>query len=309
MLDLNQVRVFVQVVRARSFAEASRRLNVPSNTLSRHIRQLESSLDTRLMQRSTRKLTLTEAGSTFYNRCAAAVDDVLVAGKGVMDGSHVPSGTVRVAAPADFLDLFNLEWLRDFLDRHPKVKLDFVLSDARADLISEGIDVAFRGARSDESAYIFRKLAPQYFKLVASPAYLKQRGVPSALRDLAAHDCLTVGGRAAPSSWTLTGPEGTLDVQVSGHLSANSARVLLNCCLAGLGIALLPNILIAQHVNAGRLIQVLTDYRRGGVDLSVVLPSGEQIPAAVAAFIDFAATQIGSMIAGQEPQKVRTGKR
>src|ERR1700759_3992185 len=103
MLDLNQVRVFVQVVRARSFAEAARRLDMPSNTLSRHVRQLEAQLATRLMQRSTRKLTLTEAGLAFFNRCAPAVDDVLDAGKDVVGASSVPSGLVRIAAPADFL--------------------------------------------------------------------------------------------------------------------------------------------------------------------------------------------------------------
>src|SRR6267378_1082745 len=156
VLDLNEVRMFVQVVRARSFAEAARRLGVPPNTLSRRVRQLEAGLDTRLMQRSTRKLTLTAAGSAFFERCAPAVDGVLEAGKELAGGSQTPSGTVRVAAPADFLDFFEIEWVVQFLEQHPKIRLDFVLNDARADLIGEAIDVAFRGSVSDQQPVVRR---------------------------------------------------------------------------------------------------------------------------------------------------------
>src|SRR5438270_13736706 len=111
MVDLNEVRMFVQVVRAHSFAEAARRLGVPPNTLSRRIRQLEAALDTRLMQRSTRKLALTDAGRVFFERCSPAVDSVLDAGKELVDGNRNPSGLVRVAAPAAFLDLFSIDWI------------------------------------------------------------------------------------------------------------------------------------------------------------------------------------------------------
>ena len=284
MLDLNQVRVFVQVVRARSFAEASRRLKVPSNTLSRHVRQLERSLDTRLMQRSTRKLTLTAAGAAFYERCAAAVDEVLHAGKSV-GGSQTPSGSIRVAAPADFLDLFSIEWVAEFLRVHPKVKIDFVLSDARADLIGEGIDVAFRGGFAQASALVYRRLSTQYFEFVASPGYLKQRGVPATLHSLTEHDCLTATGSSGVATWVLTGPNGSEEVKVSGPFSANTARSLLKSCLAGLGIALLPRMLIAADLQAKRLRQVLPEYRRAGADFNVVLPSHQQIPSAVSAFV------------------------
>jgi DNA-binding transcriptional LysR family regulator len=307
MLDLNQVRLFVQVVRARSFAEASRRLNVPPNSLSRHVRQLEEQLATRLMQRSTRKLTLTEAGLAFFNRCAPAVDHVLDAGKDVVGGSRVPSGVVRVAAPADFLDLFAMGWLAQFQERCPKVRLDFVLNDARADLIGEGIDVAFRGSADDDPRHTVRRLGTQYFRLVASPAYLARRGTPRQLADLEAHDCLTVGGRQERALWKLTGPQGPVEVRVAARLSANSARALLRCCVEGLGIALLPSLLINEDHKAQRLVQVLPEYRREGVDFCVVLPSRQQTPAAVSAFIDFAAAKIESMIDRQQPRESLRG--
>jgi DNA-binding transcriptional LysR family regulator len=300
MLDLNQVRMFVQVVRARSFAEAARRSKIPANTLSRHIRHLEMSLDTRLMQRSTRRLTLTEAGKAFYARCAAAVDDVLEAGKRVVEAQAEPSGTVRVAGPVDFLDLFHMEWVHQFLQMYSKVRLEFVLNDARADLIAESIDVAFRAGPVEESRLVYRRMGAPHFKLVASPAYLKRRGVPQSLRALEAHDCITMGGAGA-SSWTLTGPQGRQEVKIAARFSVNATRVLLNACVTGMGIALLPNILITQQLSDGRLVPVMPDYRREGVDFSVVLPSREQVPAAVVAFIEFAAAKMQELMQPLQP--------
>ena len=302
MLDLNEVRMFVQVVRARSFAEAARRLGVPPNTLSRRVRQLEAGLDTRLMQRSTRKLTLTAAGSAFFERCAPAVDGVLDAGKELAGVSQTAGGTVRVAAPADFLDFFKIEWVTQFLALHPKVRLDFVLSDARADLIGEAIDVAFRGGFVSDQQPVYRRLMPQTVVLVASPAYIRSRGNPKTLEELTRHDCLTVSGRPGPATWTLHGPGGREEVIVSGRFRANSARNLIKGCLAGLGIALMPEVLVATHLHAGRLGVVLPDYRREGGDLNVILPTSQQIPTAVSAFVEFAAGKLQSIM-GPEASK------
>ena len=288
--------MFVQVVRARSFAEAARRLNVPPNTLSRRIRQLEQTLDTRLMQRSTRKLTLTSAGHAFFERCATAVDGVLEAGKDLVDGSQTPSGSVRIAAPADFLDLFSIDWVAEFLAMYPNVRLDFVLNDARADLIDEGIDVAFRGGSARDMQSPFHPITSQHFNLVASPAYLAARGTPNTLQDLAEHDCLTVSSPHSRVIWTLQGPRGDEEVRVSGRFSANSSRILLKSCLSGLGIAMLPTMLIAPDLRAGRLQPVLREYRRDGADFNILLPSRQQIPSAVTAFVEFAAARLRSMV-------------
>ncbi len=305
MLDLNQVRVFVQVVRAQSFAEAARRLGVPSNSLSRHVRQLEAKLETRLMQRSTRKLTLTSAGVAFYERCAPAIDNVLDAGKAIAGRAQAPSGTVRVAAPADFLDFFSIEWVMQFLAAHPKVKLDFVLSDARADLIGEAIDVAFRGGAAGDPRFVFREIASQHFRLVASPEYLKSRGIPENLPALESHDCLTVSSGQDLATWNLTGPNGSEDVRVTGRFSANSARSLLKSCVSGLGIALLPDVMVFEDLRAGRLVHILPNYRSGGAKFSVILPSREQIPAAVSTFVEFATAKLDTLLANQAPKPAR----
>ena len=309
MLDLNEVRMFVQVVRARSFAEAARRLGVPPNTLSRRVRQLEAGLDTRLMQRSTRKLTLTAAGSAFFERCAPAVDGVLDAGKYLAGGSQIASGTVRIAAPADFLDFFKMEWVVQFLDQHPKVRLDFVLNDARADLIGEAIDVAFRGGSVSDPQIVFRRLMTQSIQLVASSAYLKTHGKPATLQELDRHDCLTASGQPGPVTWILHGPHGREEVKVGGRFRANSARVLVMSCLAGLGVALLPGVMIDAHIHAGRLVRVLPDYGREGADLNVILPSSQQIPTAVSAFVEYAADKLQSIIGQQAPKSAPKRRR
>ena len=309
MLDLNEVRMFVQVVRARSFAEAARRLGVPPNTLSRRVRQLEAGLDTRLMQRSTRKLTLTAAGSAFFERCAPAVDGVLDAGKDLAGGSQVAGGTVRIAAPADFLDFFKIEWVMQFLAQHPKVNIDFVLSDARADLIDEAIDVAFRGGPISDQQLVYRRLMTQSFQLVASPGYLQTHGTPATLRDLGRHDCLTASGRPGPVIWTLHGPGGREEVKVSGRVRANSARILLRSCLVGLGVALLPGVLVDAHLHAGRLVQVLPNHGSEGANLNVILPSRQQIPAAVSAFVEFAADKLQSIVQRHTPRSAAKRRR
>ena len=286
MLDLNDIAMFVQVVRCGSFAEAARRLGMPPNTVSRRIQQLEAHLQTRLLQRSTRKLTLTSAGQAFHDRCVGAVDGLLEAGQALVTGSDEPSGRVRVAAPADFFDFFQMEWVAEFLAAHPRVRLDFVLSDAKADLIAEQIDVAFRGGPLRDSGYIGRKIFdPRSVGLVASPAYIARRGAPQTLQDLANHDCVISAQPGGHATWHLVGPNGEEEVQVVGRFSGNTAQALRKAAVAGLGIALLPPVMANHQINAGTLMPVLTQYQPKGFGLNVLYPSRRQLPLAVSAFI------------------------
>ncbi|WP_207284588.1 MULTISPECIES: LysR family transcriptional regulator [unclassified Pseudomonas] len=287
MLDLNDIAMFVQVVRCGSFAEAARQLGMPPNTVSRRIQQLETQLGTRLMQRSTRKLTLTSAGLGFHERCVGAVEGLLEAGQALMTGSHEPSGRVRVAAPADFFDFFQMQWVTEFLTAHPRVRLDFVLSDAKADLIAEQIDVAFRGGPLRDSGYVGRQiLDPRSVGMVASPAYLAARGSPRTLHDLVNHDCVISAHPGGHATWRLVGPNGEEEVQVSGRFSGNTAQALRKAAVAGLGIALLPPVMAKLEVEAGALVPVLPQYQPNGYGLNVLYPSRRQLPLAVSAFIE-----------------------
>lgn len=297
MLDLNDVAIFVQVVRFGSFAEASRRLGVPRNTLSRRLQQLEAQLGTRLMQRSTRQLTLTSAGQVFLERCSGAVEGLMDAGEELLAVNQEPGGLVRVAAPADFFDFFSMEWLNEFLVAHPKVRVEFVLSDGRADLIAERIDVAFRGGILEDSGLFARKVLDAGADgLVASPAYITRRGAPTTLQDLPNHDCLVFGHPSGKATWRVLGPDAeSAEVQVSGRFSGNTAQALRKAALAGLGIALLPSTLTRQDLRAGRLVPVLPQYHRQGHGVHMVYPSKHYLPPAVAAFIDLVIQKMGAL--------------
>lgn len=297
MLDLNDVAIFVQVVRCGSFAEAARRLGVPPNTLSRRVQQLEAQLGTRLMQRSTRHLTLTSAGQVFLERCSGAVEGLMDAGEELLAVNQEPSGLVRVAAPADFFDFFAMEWLTEFLAAHPKVRVDFVLSDGRADLIADRIDVALRGGILEDSSLFARKvLDAGNDGLVASPAYVARQGVPDTLQDLADHDCLVFSHPSGKATWRVTGPDGAqAEVQVAGRFSGNTAQALRKAALAGLGIALLPSTLTQRDLRAGLLVPVLPQYHRQGHGVHMVYPSRRYLPLAVSAFMDLVISKMGAM--------------
>ena len=293
-LDLNQVFLFVEVVRAASFAAAARRLGMPANSVSRHIQQLEADVGSRLIHRSTRKLTLTAAGRTFFDRCAAPVSELTQAGQASLDDHPLPGGLVRVAAPADFFDLFQIDWIAEFLATHPRVRMEFVLDDAKADLVGESIDVALRAAHLVDRNHVGHKLVTTHFGLVASPSYLAARGTPTSLESLRDHDCLPQSNRTGPVVWHLHGPDGASEIQVSSRFRANTARAVLRAAAAGLGIALLPRPVTGPDVQAGRLLRVLPEYRREGGDLYAVCVSRRQIPRSVSAFIEFAAGKLRS---------------
>ena len=195
VLDLNHVFLFVEVVRANSFAAAARRLGMPANSVSRKIQELETQVGTRLIHRSTRKLTLTAAGRTFFDRCAGPVSELAQAGQASVDETQLPSGVVRVAAPADFFDLFPIEWVAQFMADHPRVRMEFILDDAKADLVGDGIDVALRAAHFVDDNLIGHKIVATHFELVASPSYLEANGTPATLAALTGHDCLPQSNR------------------------------------------------------------------------------------------------------------------
>lgn len=286
MIDLNDVALFIQVVGSGSFAEAARRLGMPSNTVSRRMQQLEQQLGTRLLHRSTRKLSLTQAGERFHQRCRGAVEGLMEAGEQLKSGREQPSGRIRIAAMADFFDFFEMQWVADFMAQYPLVQLDFVLSDTRADLIAERLDIAFRGGPLEDSTYVGRQLIEAgHENMVASPAYLAAHGVPAALEDLRTHCCVSAGHPSGLTTWRLSGPEGAVEVHLASRFNANTAQALRKATLAGLGIALLPPGLISADLQAGRLVRVLAQYRRVNHGMHVLYPSRQHLPLAVSAFI------------------------
>lgn len=296
MLDLNDVALFAQVVRAGSFAAAGRHLGLPSNTVSRRIQALEAELNTRLLQRTTRKLVLTREGANFHGRCVGAVDDILQAGRVLANSTQEPGGLVRVAAPADFFDVFPMESVAEFLAAHPLVNVEFILSDATCDLLTEQIDVAIRAGTVHELGYVSRPILDVRIDgLVASPAYVASRGAPRNLQDLATHDCVIGPSATGRAAWRLTKGTGQPeDVEVSGRFTGNTVQALRKATLSGLGVALLPPAMTNQDVQAGRLVHVLPKYARVTQGLSIVYPSRKHVPLAVTSFIAMVAANASS---------------
>ena len=295
MLDLNDLSMFVQVVRAGSFSEAARRLGMPANTLSRRIDQLEGQLGTRLLHRSTRKLAPSTEGQALFERYAPALDQILEIGRLNAD-KQSPSGTVRVAAMAGLFGFFRMEWLAEFYASYPHISIDFLLDDAPSDLIAERIDLALRMGPETRSGLKVRRLAPTAMFLAASPAYLERRAAPRTLRELAEHDCLTISNRQARTTWSLQGSRGIQEVSISSRFAVNDMRVLAQACIAGLGIALLPQLMVEPMMAQGKLVRVLPTYRRAstGLGLQLVYTSRPPIPPAVAVFAEFLAEKLGN---------------
>lgn len=288
MLDLNDLALFVQVVRAGSFSEAARRLRMPANTLSRRIDQFEGHIGTRLLHRSTRKLAPSTEGLALFERYAPALDRIFEIERQHADGQE-PSGTVRVAAMAGLFEVIKLEWLAEFYARYPRISIDFLLDDTPSDLIAERIDLALRIGIETGGSFRVRRIAPDTMILAASPAYLERRGTPRTLRELADHDCLTVSSRQGRSMWRLQGPRGTQEISIDSRFSVNDMRVVMQACLAGLGIALVPQVLAAAAIDEGELARVLPAYQRSGagLGLQLVYTSRPPLPPAVTAVAEF----------------------
>jgi DNA-binding transcriptional LysR family regulator len=287
MLDLNQLALFVQVVQSGSFDQAARRLSMPSTTLSRQVAQLEDALQARLLQRTTRKLSLTDAGRTLYDQSVRQIEALNETVDQLSGGRKDPQGRIRVAAPANFFDFFVMEWVADYLRRYPEVRVEFVLSDTMADFVGEGIDVAFRGSAAlPDSSMVARKVATSSMVLAASPAYLAARGTPQTIDDLASHDCIRAVHASGPNPWRLIGPDGPVQISTTGRFSANTAQAQKMAAIQGLGICLLPFNIVDESLRTGALAEVLQGVASSVGNLYVVYPSRRHVPRAVTAFVE-----------------------
>lgn len=294
-VDLNELALFLQVARLGSFALAGKALGVPASTVSRQVKNIEQQLGVRLMQRSTRRLVLTEAGRLLVQRCEthfSAIGDVT---REVLDGVGVVSGTLRIATPSDFFDWFPLSWLGEFRAMHPKVRLEIFAQDALVDVIGDGIDIAFRAGKLESSRLVAILLTTTSVFLVASAGYLSLRGTPRNPEDLASHDGLTL--RSSPSQsqrdWRVVGPAGEVRLEVQSRFSASAMGLLRDAAVEGLGIALLPEVLIRSELDAGRLQRVLPEYGQPSVSFSLLYPSRQQIQKVASAFVEFAVAKFG----------------
>ncbi len=293
------MRLFAEVVDAGSFSAAGRRLGLVPSSVSRQISGLENTLGARLVNRSTRKLSLTEAGRLYYGHAARILLEVEEANRAISHLEAAPRGVLRVNAPIGFGRLHVAPAIRAFLDRYPGLSIDLTLTDNFVDLVEEGADVAIRVGELADSSLIARRLAPNRRVIAASPEYLERRGEPVKPEDLAEHNCLIYKRNEGNIVWKLKGPSGgVIEVPVSGTLQTNSTEALHAAGLAGLGLVLLPTWLIGGDLQAGRLRPVMCDYLVSptAIDTAIhaVYPHNRNLSVKVRAFVDFLVETFGT---------------
>jgi DNA-binding transcriptional LysR family regulator len=290
MKSIADLDIFARVVTAGSMSAAGRELGYSPAVISKRIRRLEERLGTRLLQRTTRQLSLTEAGQGFYERVVAIIASAEEAEAWVSRRSSAVRGVLRVSAPTSFGRLHVAPHLLTFLDAHPELQLDLILTDAFVDIVADGFDVAVRIADLQDSSLVARRLAPNHRILCATPAYLAARGTPETLADLPRHRLLAHNA----DHWRLEGPDGPVSVHVDSPLRTNSSEVVREAVIGGVGIALRSTWDIGQELRSGRLVQVLPGY--GGsrrVALHAVYPSRRHLAQKVRVFIDYLADLYG----------------
>ncbi|HKE17630.1 MAG TPA: LysR family transcriptional regulator [Kofleriaceae bacterium] len=276
--------VFTRVVQAGSFTAAARALAMPKSSVSRKVSELEDRLGARLLQRTTRKLGLTDAGRLYYERAARIVAEMEEADQAVSQMQAAPRGLLRATAPLSFGMLGPM--VAEYLRRHPDVQVELVCTDRRVDLVDEGFDVAIRAGPLDDSTLIARSLGVLKRVLVASPAYLRRRGSPRAPADLTQHACISFGAGAAPSVWTLHAGERLVEVRITPRYSVNELDLMLDAARAGIGIAWTAEFATLDDLRAGRLKQVLRDWCSSETPVHAVYPTARHLSPKVVAFVD-----------------------
>lgn len=284
-MDLNRIAVFAQVVEAGSFTAAATALGLRKSSVSRGVAALEAELGIRLLQRTTRRLSLTDAGRAYYERTRDALAGLHEASQEAAALGAEPRGTVRVTAPVELApELARLA--AAFLAGHPQVRVEVSLTARYVDLVKEGFDLAVRAGVLADSSLLARKLSDSALALFAAPSYLERRGRPRRLAELAQHDCVLYRAGGDRAVWRLTGRRGEEQVTVRGRADADELAFVRGMVLAGAGIALVPVTMMAGHLRDGAVERVLPQYERGGTPVHVVWPGRRYEPVAVARFRD-----------------------
>lgn len=293
MMDiLSCMKTFAAVVDTESFTAAGVRLDMSKAVVSKYVGILEDHLGTRLLNRTTRRLSLTESGMAYYDRCVQILADVAEAEQAAAQLTAMPRGTLKVAMPVSFGTVRIAPLLTEYLRQYPAVKLDIALADRRIDLIEEGYDLAIRVGSLAESGLIARKLSSDHIVLCASPAYVKAHGAPRTPEDLRQHACLNYTYSSSGEEWAFGTPDARSAVRIDGPMRANNGDMLRIAACDGAGIIWQPRFIVEEDLRAGRLVQLLPDL--AGVELGIhaIYPSRKHLSAKVRTFVDYLAASL-----------------
>ena len=288
-MEPNDLLLFARIVDAGSFSLAAQRLDLPKSTVSRRISLLEASLGERLLQRTTRRLMLTEFGASLLEHARKLADEVEAASALAQHRQAAPSGKLRISAPHDFANhTLMTELMARFAGRYPAVTLELDLSPRRVDLVAENFDVAIRmGDMPDDSTLAARRIVVENLSLYAAPAYIARRGLPEQPDDLLQHDLLCILSRSGgPMPWTLQRGKIKWERELRARLTANSPELLARIACSGMGIAASSDLFVAPYVTKGELVRVLPEWDMPAVTGWAVFPSRRLMPAKTRVFLD-----------------------
>jgi DNA-binding transcriptional LysR family regulator len=289
MQQLDRMVAFVQVMEARSFSVAARRLRLSKSVVSRRVTALENQLGVRLLNRTTRTLSPTEAGRAYADRCAAILADIENAEERLRSLGADISGVLRVAAPMSFGVQHLAPAVAAFMAANPRLRVEIDVSDRFVDLVSEGFDMAIRIGRLKDSTLVARRLAPARRIACCSPAYAARRGVPARPQDLSAHDCLLYTNLAAGEQWRFRVGQRWRSIAVQGPLRINNGEMLVEAAKRGLGIVVLPTFICADAIRSGALMRILPQFESLDATVYAVYPHNRHVSAKVRKFVDFLA--------------------
>ncbi|MBA68186.1 MAG: LysR family transcriptional regulator [Rhizobiales bacterium] len=285
MGKLEDMEVFARVVASGSLSSAGRELGLSPAGVSKRLRRLEETLGTRLLQRTTRQISLTETGQAYFERIGPLITGIEEAENFVTRRSDTVRGTLKVSAPTSFGRMHVAPHINDFMRQYPDLAINLQLSDAFVDIVGEGFDLSIRIGELTDSSLVGRKLAPVRRVLCAAPSYIESRDMLQTLADLAAHLCLPPHNN---DTWKLEGPEGPITYRPDGPLKTNSSEVIREAVIGGAGIALRSTWDIGPELEAGKLVQVLPDYEGSrNIGIYALYASRQFLPAKIRVFIDF----------------------
>ena len=291
-MDISALTLFIEVVRQGSFAAVARDRSLDPSSISRAIASLETELGVRLFQRTTRKLSLTEAGAIYLDRIEPLVDDLLQAGAIAKELTGQPKGTLRVTASVSFGLTCIVPLLPTFEARYPELTVELLLTDRVVDLLAERIDVAVRLGQLKDSTLIAQRLIPVSYRVCASPAYLKQHGHPRTPKEIEQHNCLVFPLSGFRSLWRLRDSAGAIsEVRVNGNTVISNAIALQHCAVFGMGLALLPDWLVDTNIENKELVDLFAEYEATATDFNtaawLVYPSRAYVPLKSRLLMDF----------------------
>ena len=288
MGKLEDMEVFAQVVATGSLSSAGRALGLSPAGVSKRLRRLEETLGTRLLQRTTRQISLTETGQAYFERIGPLLAGIEDAENFVSRRSDAVRGTLKVSAPTSFGRMHIAPHINDFMRSYPDLAINLQLSDTFVDIVGEGFDLSIRIGELTDSSLVGRKLAPVRRILCAAPAYIEHHGMPETLTDLADHLCLPPHNH---DTWKLEGPEGAITFRPDGPLKTNSSEVIREAVIGGAGIALRSTWDVGPELEAGKLVQVLPAYEGSrNIGIYALYASRQFLPAKIRVFIDFLVT-------------------